>query len=130
MNKLIYTIVAFAGILLIANCSPKTTKNATTSNSKPKEEIMEEPKVASSSDFKNMPLDAQMDLMNSCGSAKLEKGQQIYQSSCGKCHELYNPAMRTTESWLKIMRKMGPKAKLENADYALVSAYLHSKAKQ
>ena len=32
MNKLIYSLIAFVGILAMANCSPKTVKNTTSEN--------------------------------------------------------------------------------------------------
>lgn len=120
MNKVIYTLIVFAGILLIANCSPKTTKTSTTSNNETSN---------STPEFKDMPLLKQLDLMNSYSVAQLADGQKIYESKCGKCHKLHNPDARTSERWMKIMKRMGPKAKLDNTQYTLVASYLHSKAK-
>ena len=63
------------------------------------------------------------------GAEQLAKGRIIFESSCKKCHTLYQPASRNAESWMNIMRQMGPKAKLSQDHYKFVSAYLVSAAK-
>ena len=62
-------------------------------------------------------------------SQRLENGKQLYESNCKKCHELHNPSSRSGVQWVQVMEKMGPKAKLDNAQYMTVSAYLVKNAK-
>lgn len=124
MNKIIYSFVAFSGILVMANCSPKTVKTATIDNTRTdKEEVIE---IA----FGSKPFEEQMDIVRSMATEEnINGGSKIYQFSCGKCHKLHSPDSRNIASWMKVMKSMSKKAKLSDQHYKLVSVYLNSKAK-
>jgi hypothetical protein len=122
MNKFIYSLIAFVGILTISNCSPKTVKNTTTEN-KNIGWVMVIP-------FGSKPLEEQMDIVRSMETEEnITDGGQIYQANCGKCHELFQPDSRNIGSWMKVMKRMSKEAKLSEQQYKLVSVYLNSKAK-
>jgi cytochrome c5 len=125
MNKIIYSLVAFAGILVMANCSPKTVKNTTTDNTRTDVETTEE------STFAKKSVKEQMDIVSSITPTDdvFTDGQNIYQTNCGKCHELYKPETRNIASWMKVMKSMSKKANLTDEHYKLVSVYLNAKAK-
>jgi len=123
MNKLIYSLIAFVGILAMANCSPKTVKN-TTSENKNTETVSVE------ISFGSKPFEEQMDIVRSITTEEnTTDGRQIYQTSCGKCHELFQPDNRNIASWMKVMKRMSKEAKLSEQQYKLVSVYLNSQAK-
>jgi len=122
MNKFIYSLIAFVGILTISNCSPKTVKNTTTEN-KNIGWVMVIP-------FGSKSIEEQMDIVRSMETEENKiDGGQIYQANCGKCHELFQPDSRNIGSWMKVMKRMSKEAKLSEQQYKLVSVYLNSKAK-
>jgi cytochrome c5 len=58
-------------------------------------------------------------------SAAAQKGKNLYQDACGKCHLAYEPKSRTVERWNQVLEPMiKDKAKLSEADGKLVSAYV------
>jgi len=69
-------------------------------------------------------------MYNGIGPERESKGKQLYESNCKKCHELHAPDSRKDLQWVKIMEKMGPKAKLDDAGYMMVSSYLVKNAKK
>jgi hypothetical protein len=122
MNKFIYSLIAFVGILTISNCSPKTVKNTTTEN-KNIGWVMVIP-------FGSKSIEEQMDIVRSMETEEnITDGGQIYQANCGKCHEFFQPDSRNIGSWMKVMKRMSKEAKLSEQQYKLVSVYLNSKAK-
>jgi hypothetical protein len=122
MNKFIYSLIAFVGILTISNCSPKTVKNTTTEN-KNIGWVMVIP-------FGSKSIEEQMDIVRSMETEENKiDGGQIYQANCGKCHEFFQPDSRNIGSWMKVMKRMSKEAKLSEQQYKLVSVYLNSKAK-
>jgi nitrate/TMAO reductase-like tetraheme cytochrome c subunit len=128
MNKIIYTLVAFAGILILANCSPKIVKSTTTENKKSSSSTNAE--VAETL-FSKLSNEEQMDIVKSIHSTDeiFNKGQTIYQTNCGKCHELYKPDSRNITTWMKVMKRMSKKASLTDEHYKLVCIFLNVKAK-
>jgi cytochrome c2 len=123
MNKFIYSLIAFVGILTISNCSPKTVKNTTTENKNIETVNVEIP-------FGSKSIEEQMDIVRSMETEEnITDGGQIYQANCGKCHELFQPDSRNIGSWMKVMKRMSKEAKLSEQQYKLVSVYLNSKAK-
>ncbi len=57
--------------------------------------------------------------------AELQRGHDVHQAKCAKCHEFQNPAAYdATELRREIMPAMARKAKLEAADEEAVTAYL------
>lgn len=104
--KRFFTLSALAaGILLLAQCSPKmavtrTDKPATTTA----------PAVATSED--------------------MAKGQVLFGANCGKCHKLFAPESRTVQSWNRILPEMYRKSKFDEAKAKLVDAYVLTNAKK
>lgn len=58
-----------------------------------------------------------------------EEGMKVYQSSCGRCHDLKNTAEYTSEEWRPIMNSMAKKARLTDSQKAQVLAYVTQNAK-
>ena len=56
-------------------------------------------------------------------------GKQLYESSCGKCHELKNTTDYTANEWRPIMNNMADKAKFNAEQKANVLAYVINNAK-
>ena len=128
MNKIIYSFVAIVGILTLANCSPKTVKSTTTENKKSTSSTNAE--VAETM-FSKLSNEEQINVVKSIPATDdvFSEGQTIYQTNCGKCHELYKPNSRNISSWMKVMKRMSKKASLTEDHYKLVSVYLNAKAK-
>lgn len=59
----------------------------------------------------------------------LSKGQTIFENSCGKCHDLPNPADHSAQDWVGIMNAMAPKAKLTAEQHEMVYDYIVSAKK-
>jgi len=57
---------------------------------------------------------------------ELEAGKNLYDNNCAKCHKLYDPKKFTKEEWAPILVRMGKKAKLDEAQLASVTNYVHS----
>jgi cytochrome c5 len=57
------------------------------------------------------------------------EGEKLYQSSCGKCHDLKDPSKYTASEWKPIMESMAPKARLTMEQKIDVMTYVTSKAK-
>jgi mono/diheme cytochrome c family protein len=56
----------------------------------------------------------------------LERGRQLYVTSCGTCHELPAPRDYRPEAWPGWLDTMGPKAKLTYAQRADVLRYVQA----
>ncbi len=87
MKKILF--ISFAALLVLA-CSRKTVTTTTSTPALPKEE---QPVVS---------LAAQ--------------GHTVYTGKCGKCHELKKTEAYTAVQWDDIMKRMAPKAKLNEAE--------------
>jgi cytochrome c5 len=103
MKKLIYTT---ASIFLLFSCSHKTV--GTTVETKPSAPASA-PVVAS--------------------KTSVADGEKIYQTSCGRCHDLKNPNEYTVNEWRPIMNRMAPKARLNDDQKNNVLAFLIQNAK-
>ncbi|MDD3079840.1 MAG: hypothetical protein PHH37_12165 [Paludibacter sp.] len=57
-------------------------------------------------------------------SNDLQKGKEIYENKCGKCHKLFEPEKYKAKQWTKWVDKMAPKAKLNVEQKKLVYKYL------
>ena len=55
---------------------------------------------------------------------QLVKGREIYVNSCGSCHTLYQPHRFTEEVWIKNVDEMQERSKINDAEKALLLAYL------
>jgi cytochrome c5 len=58
----------------------------------------------------------------------VERGQIHYEISCQRCHALYMPRSYTASEWKFFVRKYGRRARLSEAQRAVVYAYLASEA--
>jgi len=61
--------------------------------------------------------------------AQMEEGRLVWQSSCKKCHKLFEPDSRSVEKWERVLPRMSRKAKLDETDAGKVRAYLLAHAK-
>lgn len=57
---------------------------------------------------------------------KLAQGKVLFESSCGRCHDLPNPTDFTSVQWVGIMNSMAPKAKFNDEQHKLVYDYVVS----
>jgi hypothetical protein len=150
MRKLISLGLIASTLLVLANCSPKTSKSTAASKPATKDEPKSVPMPSSSIQPQNDPVDKSapasssntqhpwdgktadelVEMYQNVNPQRLGNGQSIYESSCKKCHELYSPASKTASEWVVIMEKMGPNAKLDDGQHMMVSAYLVKNAKK
>ncbi len=61
--------------------------------------------------------------------ADFAKGQTIMESSCNRCHKLFDPGKFGKEKWTRVLNRKIPKAKLSIEDGNLVRAYVFKNAK-
>lgn len=54
----------------------------------------------------------------------LAHGRQLYQGRCGACHRPVTPSAVPSDEWPRHVRKMTPRARLSDAEAALVERYL------
>jgi len=80
--------------------------------------------LASCSSRLYVPSDANVNKREPATLAELTQGHDIYKNSCGRCHPLFKPDSRNNEQWTKVLKVMGPKAKLTDDKIALVYKYL------
>jgi len=57
------------------------------------------------------------------------EGERVYKSKCGECHKLENPADYTSDQWIRIMKSMAKKAKLNESEKNDVIAFVTSHPK-
>lgn len=104
-QKLLLLPAMTIGIFLLSDCSPKVGKStATTMAPAPKPETR-------------------------ATDAQVAQGQTIYMSNCGKCHKLIRPMDKSLDKWNSVLPSMIHKAKLSDADGALVRAYVMANLK-
>lgn len=140
--KVLISFSAIAILLVVlSNCSPKTSKSVSTSStstsSTSSESSTSTSSTTSSGVYKpsasEVLTDAKVESLKAeyaeMTPDQLEKGKLVYESSCKKCHKLHSPNSYDAAEWMGIMRKMGPKAKLGEDHYRMVSAYLVKGAK-
>lgn len=60
------------------------------------------------------------------GDTALAEGKQLYDNNCAKCHKWYEPKQFSKEEWKPILVRMQKKAKLDDANMALITSYIHS----
>ncbi len=62
-------------------------------------------------------------------TALLENGKKIYETRCGRCHGLKKVDDYTVSSWVGIMDRMAPKARLDETEKSQALAYVQFYAK-
>ena len=149
MKKMVSLSVIAAGLMILVNCSPKTTKTATTSGqttgsssssssssaqtSNPDRTNTSSgsvPVTESTKPWENKSDEELLTMFKGIGAERENMGKQLYETNCKKCHELHAPNSRKDLQWVKVMEKMGPKAKLNDSHYMMVASYLVKNAKQ
>jgi cytochrome c5 len=103
-----FFLITLTGCLFITACSKKTVPVSASP-----QPIDEKPEVSTAPAFKADPLE----------------GMNVYQSSCGRCHELKATTEYTSSEWHPIMNSMAKKARLTDAQKAHVLAYVTQNAK-
>lgn len=103
MKKILSGLTA---LLFLAACSKKITPAAAGSQSAPSATVS---------------VDA---------NAKPASGQGIFESKCGRCHELPSPSAYSVKRWEPIMDHMAPKAFLTETEKNLVLDYVQANAKK
>ena len=57
-------------------------------------------------------------------SPELAEGKSLYENSCARCHQLYNPKDFSVEQWKPIVLRMQKKARLDDAQGLKIYNYL------
>jgi cytochrome c5 len=145
MKKIITASLLTLSIFTLVNCSPKTAKKAATTTAPARTEVAKEapaekkPAVdpaAINSDvdginrMNSLTADQQLAIYKDMAPLRADMGKKICLTQCNKCHDGPVPGSRTAESWLKVMKSMGPKAKLNTDQYLMTTAYLVQNAKK
>lgn len=125
MKKIIYSILIFSGIILIAKASPNANNYSSLAINK---EDTTKQVEKDTLPFSKQSLDDQLAIISNMASAEnINKGEAIYTSNCGQCHKLYKPEKRNINAWMNVMKRMAPEANLSEQNYKLVCVYLKSK---
>jgi len=56
--------------------------------------------------------------------ATLQKGKLLYEENCSKCHGLKSPSAYNEEQWMKHVKRMAPKAKIDKPTEELILQYV------
>ncbi len=117
MKKLTLSALAIAFAFTLIQCSPKTAKPSSDKKSdNPTPVVMLNPAVE--------------EIKKNYTTDQIAEGKTIYDSKCGKCHELFSPKSETVKKWdTHILPEMNQKAKLSDEQAKLVRAYVLINAK-
>ncbi|WP_133641429.1 c-type cytochrome [Sphingobacterium paludis] len=107
MNKLKMSIMVGLGIAVLVGCFPKASEV-----------------------IRNLPVENKEQILSKYNAEQIAEGKVLFTNNCAKCHKLKEPESRTPEQWNKTLKRMIPKAKLNDRDGQLVRAYLIVNAKQ
>lgn len=151
MKKFISFIALLLSLSILINCSPKTAKKTAASDQAIKRSDANIPAVVESKppvqdipvndvvSKRDTPTDVVlsslsnnqlMSMYQDMAPVRLEIGMKLYMQHCNKCHDYKKPETRTAESWVDVMKTMGPKAKLNNDQHLMVGGYLVHNAKK
>lgn len=56
--------------------------------------------------------------------ASLQKGKLLYEEKCNKCHGLKSTLSYNEEQWVKNVKRMAPKARIDKATEGLILQYV------
>ena len=137
MKKIVTLSLIVGVVAFLTNCSPKTGKKLAQSDTKEKPKAEEPATTRPASATQSVTQIAQgersneeqLALLTQMNATRIESGKQLYESTCNKCHELHRPSKRSGLEWVEIMKTMGPKAKIEQGTYRMISAYLVKNSK-
>lgn len=62
------------------------------------------------------------------GQTLIERGKEVYELKCGRCHATFAPRKYSFEEWKTVMANMGIQAGLTKEDEELIMAYLQAEA--
>lgn len=151
MKKLTSILVLLFSLSILINCSPKTAKTTAASEQSGKRDEVVAPvavehkhpepetpvrDVATKRDgptdavLSSLSNDQLLSMYRDMAPVRLEIGMKLYMKHCNKCHDYKKPETRTAESWVRVMKSMGPKAKLNNDEHLMVGGYLVNNAKR
>ncbi|NMH27952.1 hypothetical protein [Flavobacterium silvaticum] len=111
MKRIVFSI---AVVCLLFSCASKNVVSAT---SQPAEPETPKPEVVEAT---VPPTAAATNAM----TESMFKGKAIFDAKCANCHGLYQPKDFSKEDWIPILKRMQHKAKIEDADMALVNDYV------
>ena len=57
-------------------------------------------------------------------------GKTLYEGKCGRCHDLKDPKIYSTDRWSTILKAMAPRARLNDEQTKEVTAYVMANAKK
>jgi mono/diheme cytochrome c family protein len=60
----------------------------------------------------------------------IKTGNELYMKNCASCHKLIDPAKYTKVQWPDFVNKMQKRAKITDAQKALIISYLATEAKK
>lgn len=79
--------------------------------------------------IRSLPIETKEQILVQYDEQQIAEGKAIFTANCGKCHGLKEPESKTAAQWTPIMKKMIPKAKLNDEEGKLVRAYAIANAK-
>ncbi|WP_211357521.1 cytochrome c [Sphingobacterium allocomposti] len=79
--------------------------------------------------IRSLPVESKEQILSQYSSEEIAEGKVLYTNHCGTCHDLKEPESRTAEQWNRIVKRMIPRAKLNDRDGQLVRAYVIVNAK-
>lgn len=71
-----------------------------------------------------IPTEVNVNKVETASLSELQKGHDLFQNNCGKCHKIPKPDNHTNQQWVKILENMAPKAKLSTEQSDLVYKYI------
>ncbi len=106
-------IILLVTVFILYSCAKKITTVAST----PPETAIKPPPETPKETAKKME------------GAEVVAGKEIYTTKCGRCHGVKKVEDWTVQEWVPIMDRMAPKARLDAAEKAHVTAYVNFYAK-
>lgn len=111
MKKIVFfSAITFVATAFVA-CTPKASKS-----------------VAGSKPADAAP--TKSEVLSHFTQEKIDEGKVIFTGNCGKCHKLPPTEKFNNVQWTKIMKRMAPKAKLNEQDAELVRAFVIANSKE
>ncbi len=114
--------------MIIFGCAKKNIPAAKTATSNPKTNVVSMPAIENSTP-QQPASETATDEMKKVNKLMIENGQKVFESKCGKCHDLKAPGNYTQERWVKLVDWMAPNAQLTPEEKKQCLAYLQYNAK-
>lgn len=105
-------VVFLLSIAFAYSCATKTTPQP---EKKVVNEIIETEEKETSFNFSNTVL-----------TENQIQGKELYQAKCASCHKLYATTDFSDEKWVNILKRMQPKAKINDAQREQIYDYITS----